>query len=87
MEDPDDSARGFVHRVVYGIPPGTKGLAEGSLPSAAEQGANGAEPQPMAGTVPPGGKRPEAAASQHCVFRCRRPPTAATDEGTDLTLY
>jgi hypothetical protein len=27
------------------------------------------------------------AASQHCVFRCRRPPTAATDEGTDLTLY
>ena len=38
VEDPDAPvAGGFVHWVVYGIPPDTQSLTEGSLPSAAKQ--------------------------------------------------
>ena len=56
MDDPD--ARGFVHWVVYGIPPGTQGLAEGSLPSDARQGANGRNQDQWAGPCPPVGSAP-----------------------------
>jgi Raf kinase inhibitor-like YbhB/YbcL family protein len=58
VEDPDASPGGFVHWVVYGIPPGTQGLAEGSLPSGARQGANGRNQDQWAGPCPPVGNPP-----------------------------
>ena len=58
VEDPDASPGGFVHWVVYGIPPGTQGLAEGSLPSDARQGANGRNQDQWAGPCPPVGSAP-----------------------------
>jgi Raf kinase inhibitor-like YbhB/YbcL family protein len=58
VEDPDASPGGFVHWVVYGIPPGTQGLAEGSLPSGAKQGANGRNQDQWAGPCPPVGSAP-----------------------------
>jgi len=58
VEDPDASPAGFVHWVVYGIPPETQGLAEGSLPSAARQGANGRNQDQWAGPCPPVGSAP-----------------------------
>ena len=58
VEDPDASASGFVHRVVYGIPPGTRSLAEGSLPAAATQGANGRNQEQWQGPCPPAGSAP-----------------------------
>jgi Raf kinase inhibitor-like YbhB/YbcL family protein len=58
-EDPDAPvAGGFVHWVVYGIPPDTQGLAEGSLPSAARQGANGRGQNQWTGPCPPVGNPP-----------------------------
>ena len=58
VEDPDASPGGFVHWVVYGIPPGTHGLAEGSLPSGAKQGANGRNQDQWHGPCPPVGSAP-----------------------------
>ena len=58
VEDPDASPGGFVHWVVYGIPPDTQGLAEGSLPSGAKQGANGRNQDQWAGPCPPVGSAP-----------------------------
>lgn len=59
VEDPDAPvAGGFVHWVVYGIPPDTQGLAEGSLPSAARQGANGRGQNQWTGPCPPVGNPP-----------------------------
>jgi Raf kinase inhibitor-like YbhB/YbcL family protein len=59
VEDPDAPvAGGFVHWVVYGMPPDTHGLAEGSLPSAAKQGANGRSQNQWAGPCPPVGSAP-----------------------------
>jgi Raf kinase inhibitor-like YbhB/YbcL family protein len=58
VEDPDASPAGFVHWVVYGIPPGTQALAEGSLPSGARQGANGRNQDQWAGPCPPVGNPP-----------------------------
>ena len=58
VEDPDASSGGFVHWVVYGIPPGTRNLAEGSLPGAAEQGANGRNQNQWQGPCPPVGNVP-----------------------------
>ena len=59
VDDPDaPGAGGFVHWVVYGIPPDTQSLAEGSLPSAAKQGANGRGLNQWAGPCPPAGNPP-----------------------------
>jgi hypothetical protein len=58
VEDPDASPSGFVHWVVYGIPPETRGLAEGALPSAARQGANGRNQDQWQGPCPPVGDAP-----------------------------
>jgi Raf kinase inhibitor-like YbhB/YbcL family protein len=58
VEDPDAPPGGFVHWVVYGIPPDTRELAEGSLPSAAEQGANGRNQDQWQGPCPPPGAAP-----------------------------
>ena len=58
VEDPDASPGGFVHWVVYGIPPSMQGLAEGSLPSGAKQGANGRNQDQWAGPCPPVGNPP-----------------------------
>jgi len=58
VEDPDASPGGFVHWVVYGIPPDTRGLAEGSLPSGARQGANGRNQDQWHGPCPPVGSAP-----------------------------
>src|ERR1700704_5139836 len=59
VEDPDAPvAGGFVHWVVYGIPPDTQGLAEGSIPSAARQGANGRNQNQWQGPCPPMGNPP-----------------------------
>ena len=59
VEDPDAPvAGGFVHWVLYGIPPDTQGLAEGSVPSAAKQGANGRNQNQWAGPCPPVGSAP-----------------------------
>ena len=58
VEDPDASPGGFVHWVVYGIPPETQGLTEGSLPSGARQGANGRNQDQWAGPCPPAGSAP-----------------------------
>jgi Raf kinase inhibitor-like YbhB/YbcL family protein len=59
VEDPDAPvAGGFVHWVVYGIPADTHGLAEGSLPSAAKQGANGRGQNQWTGPCPPVGNAP-----------------------------
>ena len=58
VEDPDASPGGFVHWVVYGIPPDTQGLAEGSLPSAAKQGVNGRNQNQWQGPCPPVGSAP-----------------------------
>jgi len=59
VEDPDAPvAGGFVHWVVYGIPPDTRSLVEGSLPSAAKQGANGRSQNQWQGPCPPVGSPP-----------------------------
>jgi Raf kinase inhibitor-like YbhB/YbcL family protein len=59
VEDPDAPVPGgFVHWVVYGIPPNTQSLAEGSLPSAAKQGANGGNQNQWQGPCPPVGSAP-----------------------------
>jgi Raf kinase inhibitor-like YbhB/YbcL family protein len=59
VEDPDAPvAGGFVHWVVYGIPPDTRSLAEGSLPTAAKQGANGRSQNQWTGPCPPAGSPP-----------------------------
>jgi Raf kinase inhibitor-like YbhB/YbcL family protein len=59
VEDPDAPvAGGFVHWVVYGIPPDTRSLAEGSLPTAAKQGANGRSQNTWTGPCPPAGSPP-----------------------------
>jgi Raf kinase inhibitor-like YbhB/YbcL family protein len=58
VEDPDASATGFVHWVVYGIPPDTRGLSEGSLPASATQGANGRNQDRWQGPCPPPGSAP-----------------------------
>jgi Raf kinase inhibitor-like YbhB/YbcL family protein len=59
VEDPDAPvAGGFVHWVVYGMPPDTPGLAEGSLPGAAKQGANGRAQNQWTGPCPPVGNAP-----------------------------
>jgi Raf kinase inhibitor-like YbhB/YbcL family protein len=58
VEDPDASPGGFVHWVVYGIPPDTQGLAEGSPPGAAKQGANGRSQHQWQAPCPPMGSAP-----------------------------
>ncbi|MEA2587578.1 MAG: hypothetical protein QOH66_505 [Actinomycetota bacterium] len=59
VEDPDAPvAGGFVHWVVYGIPPDTRSLAEGSLPAAAKQGANSRSQNQWTGPCPPAGNPP-----------------------------
>src|SRR5207244_3745442 len=58
VEDPDASPGGFVHWVVYGIPPDTHGLAEGSFPGAARQGANGRNQNQWQAPCPPLGSAP-----------------------------
>jgi Raf kinase inhibitor-like YbhB/YbcL family protein len=59
VEDPDAAvAGGFVHWVVYGIPPDTHGLAEGSLPAAARQGQNSGSQNQWQGPCPPVGSAP-----------------------------
>ncbi|MCW3037550.1 MAG: Phosphatidyl ethanolamine-binding protein [Actinobacteria bacterium] len=59
VEDPDAPvAGGFVHWVVYGIPPDTRSLAEGSLPAAAKQGANSRSQNQWQAPCPPVGNAP-----------------------------
>jgi Raf kinase inhibitor-like YbhB/YbcL family protein len=59
VQDPDAAvAGGFVHWVVYGIPPDAQSLAEGSLPSAAKQGVNGRGQNQWTGPCPPAGNPP-----------------------------
>ena len=53
MDDPD--ARGFVHWVVVGLPPGTTELIAGSLPSGAAEGRNDFGRNGYGGPCPPSG--------------------------------
>ncbi len=53
VTDPD--ARGFVHWLVYDIPPDAAAFAEGQMPSGAVQGQNGFGEQAYGGPCPPSG--------------------------------
>ena len=69
-EDPDAPGGTFVHWILWGIPPGTAGLAEGAVPPGTHQGRNGFGSVGYRGPCPPRGHGP------HCQPRCETPQIA-----------
>ena len=57
VDDPDAPGRAFVHWVVYAIPAGAAGVAEGEIPAGAAEGTNGFGHSGWGGPCPPRGDR------------------------------
>ncbi len=56
VDDPDAPKKTWVHWVVWGIPPGTREIREGSLPKGALQGTNDFGKRRYGGPCPPSGR-------------------------------
>lgn len=55
LDDPDAPAGTWVHWVLWNIDPGTKAIAQGSVPRGAEQGVNSWQRTSYGGPCPPSG--------------------------------
>lgn len=75
-EDPDAPRGTFVHWVLWGVPPGTAGLAEGEVPQWARQGRNGFGTVGYRGPCPPPG---HGGHHYHFTLYAVREPLAARD--------
>ena len=55
VDDPDAPGKVWVHRVLYGLPPGTAGIAEGAVPPGAREGTTDFGRTGYGGPCPPSG--------------------------------
>lgn len=55
VSDPDAPGGTFIHWVVYDLPAGTRGVAQGAVPNGSRQGVNSSNAAGYYGPCPPGG--------------------------------